>query len=293
MQYRETDDLNPIGDVVSRRLGSFQLNRTSSHLPHVAIRTEQQIHHSHQDCYWMCFVLSGNSHLRHYGHKTDLVKGDFFLLDSTRPYIINIEEDFDGLWIGTSRTMLDSRLLNINRNIGCKISSDDGIANLVFRMIEAISQEFPRFSVHEGKVISNSLLDILCTIYGNTGSVKTASPTTHRLSLLSRIEKFIDENVCDNSLSPALIAREQDISVRYLNRLFESEGISVTRWIWLQRLERCRRKLEDPAQSLLSISEVAYSCGFKNISHFNRVFKKYFGCSPRTYRETHLKDYNI
>ena len=290
MQYGKCDDAHPIGDIISRKMGPLQLNRTTSILPHRAFRTEQLISRSHQDCYWLCFVLSGITNISHNGHKAALSSGDFVLLDSIRTYSIDIEVNFDGLWIGAPRSLLESRLLTVNRNIGCKISSNEGIAYIASRMMEAISNQFPTLNDHEGKTLANSLLDILGAIYGNAGACNTMFPSTHRLSMLRRIEKFIDEHIYDNNLGPALIAREQDISIRYLSRLFESEGISVTRWIWMQRLERCRRKLEDPVQGHLSISEVAYSCGFKNVSHFNRVFKNYFGCSPRTYRGAHLPD---
>lgn len=39
----------------------------------------------------------------------------------------------------------------------------------------------------------------------------------------------------------------------------------------------------------LSILEVAYASGFRNISHFNRTFQKYHGCSPRSFRRTNKK----
>ncbi|HTJ13950.1 MAG TPA: helix-turn-helix domain-containing protein [Dinghuibacter sp.] len=37
------------------------------------------------------------------------------------------------------------------------------------------------------------------------------------------------------------------------------------------------------------ISDIAYNCGFNNLSHFNRQFKSHFACSPKTYRETYAK----
>lgn len=286
MQYEVCDDKNTIGDIISRKLGPLQLNRTTSILPHRAFRTELLISRSHQDCYWLCLILGGNTRVIQNGHEAKMTKGDFVLLDSTRPYMIDIDKNFDGLWIGTPRSLLESRLLSINQNLGYKISSEEGIACIASRMMETVSNQFSALNACEGRMIANCLVDFLGTIYGNANPAENTVPTTHRLSLLRRIEKFIDEHIYDNNLSPAIIANEQDISVRYLNRLFESEGISVTRWIWLQRLERCRRKLENPVQTHLSISEIAYSCGFKNISHFNRVFKNYFGCSPGTYRNT-------
>ena len=289
LRYEDTDDKNTIGDIISRKLGPLQLNRTTAVLPHQAFRTELLISRSHQDCYWLCLVLGGNTRIIQNGHEAEMTKGDLVLIDSTRPYMIDIDRNFDGLWIGTPRSLLESRVLSINRNLGYRISSEEGIACIASRMLEAVSNQFSALNDCEGRIIANCLVDFLGTIYGNANPAKFAIPTTHRLSLLRRIEKFIDEHINDNNLCPEIIAREQDISVRYLNRLFECEGISVTRWIWMQRLEKCRRKLENPVEANLSISEIAYSCGFKNISHFNRLFKNYFGCSPRTYRSTRFK----
>jgi AraC-like DNA-binding protein len=39
-------------------------------------------------------------------------------------------------------------------------------------------------------------------------------------------------------------------------------------------------------ESTNSIAEVAYNCGFNNISNFNRIFKKKKGCTPREFRES-------
>lgn len=38
-----------------------------------------------------------------------------------------------------------------------------------------------------------------------------------------------------------------------------------------------------------SISEIAYECGFNNLSNFNRIFKKRKGCTPKDFRENYAK----
>ena len=48
------------------------------------------------------------------------------------------------------------------------------------------------------------------------------------------------------------------------------------------RLGHASRILIDTTNS---ISEVSYSCGFNNISNFNRLFKKKKGCTPKEFRE--------
>jgi AraC-like DNA-binding protein len=45
--------------------------------------------------------------------------------------------------------------------------------------------------------------------------------------------------------------------------------------------------------STQSISEIAYQCGFNNISNFNRIFKKKKGCSPKEFRESYAAEARV
>jgi len=49
------------------------------------------------------------------------------------------------------------------------------------------------------------------------------------------------------------------------------------KWLTNRRLKRAKAFLETTEKT---ISEVAFECGFKNTSHFSRVFKKKFNTSP-------------
>ena len=52
------------------------------------------------------------------------------------------------------------------------------------------------------------------------------------------------------------------------------------------RLGNATRLLVD---STMSVAEICYDCGFNNVSHFNRIFRKKKGCSPREFRETYKR----
>jgi len=52
----------------------------------------------------------------------------------------------------------------------------------------------------------------------------------------------------------------------------------------MRRLERCRLHLEDANTRNRPIYEIAHAHGFRDITAFNRLFRKAFGCSPRTLR---------
>jgi AraC-like DNA-binding protein len=53
--------------------------------------------------------------------------------------------------------------------------------------------------------------------------------------------------------------------------------------------EACRRLTTQPD---LPISEIAFACGFKNVSSFNRVFRQIMGQSPSTYLEN-MRKYEV
>jgi len=50
------------------------------------------------------------------------------------------------------------------------------------------------------------------------------------------------------------------------------------------RLGHTSRSLIDTTNT---ISEIAYKCGFNNLSYFNRIFKNKNGCTPKEFRENY------
>ena len=47
------------------------------------------------------------------------------------------------------------------------------------------------------------------------------------------------------------------------------------------RLENSMNLLHDTE---LSITEIAYHCGFNTLSYYSEIFKKYKGCTPKEFR---------
>jgi AraC-like DNA-binding protein len=63
-------------------------------------------------------------------------------------------------------------------------------------------------------------------------------------------------------------------------------GRNLSDYIIDLRLGYASRQLVDTSKS---ISEISYSCGFNNLSNFNRIFKKKKGCNPTEFRENYRK----
>lgn len=81
------------------------------------------------------------------------------------------------------------------------------------------------------------------------------------------------------------VAREAGMSVACFQRhLKEDTGMTFIPYLNSLRIARAREMLRTTKTSMLRI---ALSCGFINQSHFNRVFKKIAGRTPRECRKLH------
>lgn len=81
------------------------------------------------------------------------------------------------------------------------------------------------------------------------------------------------------------IAASASISVSTLLRLYHDIlHTTPIQYVLKYRLEQIRDELKINLDS--SISEIAYSCGFNDISYFNRCFLKTYGETPSAYKNT-------
>jgi AraC-like DNA-binding protein len=104
--------------------------------------------------------------------------------------------------------------------------------------------------------------------------------TKSSIKALWRAKIYIERHLADESLDWRSISRAVQVSPRHLARIFELEGITVTRYIWTRRLERCRADLSDPALKHLAIGEIAFRWGFSSSAHFSRSYRIHFGETP-------------
>ena len=81
------------------------------------------------------------------------------------------------------------------------------------------------------------------------------------------------------------IASYLRVSTRQLQRAFSLMGTSPTDYLAQKRLERACQMLLDRrhGRNDMLISTIAFACGFSDISNFNRMFRRAFGCAPGRY----------
>jgi AraC-like DNA-binding protein len=132
-----------------------------------------------------------------------------------------------------------------------------------------------------GERLSETLLDLVALTLGANGEVAVVARARGlRAARIHDIVADIDARFADPAMSPRDVARKLGLSARYVQDLLQETGISFTERVVELRLQKARAMLASPEYDRLKVSDIAFACGFGNVSYFNQRFRRRFGDSP-------------
>src|SRR3546814_20715682 len=86
-------------------------------------------------------------------------------------------------------------------------------------------------------------------------------------------------------VAPARESIELCISLRHCHGGFAGGGTAFGRELTAGRMAAAKAMLlSAEAPKRLSLGEVAWRCGYPDQSHFARLFRSFFGCTPTQFR---------
>lgn len=136
-------------------------------------------------------------------------------------------------------------------------------------------------SERHGEILAHGLSRRLVEPRSDIGQQSTGhlphDPRPTRHPKMAAVIRSMEDNT-EEPLPLTEIARQENISVRQLERLFRRHlNRSPKRFYVELRLQKARNLLQ---QTDLPVIEVALACGFQSASHFSRWYKFQFGISP-------------
>ena len=283
------DELRFFGSVENTSFGEGQLSRVIASPQHVE-RSQACLSGSDSNVYLLSLQMAGQGLVMQAGREARLHPGDFALYDTARPYQLHFDGPFTQLVVRVPRKLAERYLPVAEHLTAYRMSGVDGYGRLTRNFLTAACEEIDKL----GKTSDDRLLQVFLQLLGSAynermGVVLERISSTSRAAQVARIKEYVLENLTDPDLKPPVIAAAHGISTRYLNKLFESEHCSMSRWIWGKRVEQCKRLLSDPRYNHKTISEIAFFCGFNDTAHFSRSFRDRFGSSPRDYRRNSVQ----
>jgi AraC-like DNA-binding protein len=253
-------------------------------------RTPRLIRQSAQDLLKLTLSLDGHGGIAQADRTAHCAPGEFALYDTTRPYRAR------NVWWGSCLNLLFPRALlplapdQVRRLAAVPMLARQGVGALTSQFLVHLARNLDHLSPTEAARLSTAALDVLAARLAHELDGEDRLPAeTRRRALLARIHAFIQTHLGDPELSPGMIAAAHYISTRYLHKLFQEQGLTVSGWIRQRRLERARRDLGDPALASRPVTAIGRRWGLPNPGHFSHVFKRAYGVTPREFRHDALR----
>ncbi|MHA7777056.1 AraC-like ligand-binding domain-containing protein [Roseibium sp. M-1] len=255
---------------------------------HSVLRRPADIRAASDADFLVSLQMRNSARLTQSGRTSVLRAGDMAIYDSTRPYVLDLSENFTQTVLQFPRERLLARLPAAQTIGGTLIGGRSGLSRLVRDSVLAFSGHLVSGHPVSGRSplsvqLEETLIDLVATGLAAVGGAQADLSSPDRQALL-RARSFIADHVRDPELDRSRVAAATGLSVRRLNGIFQGEGTSIGAEIRRQRLETVASALRDPRYAGLTISEVAISCGYANLQHFSTQFRAAFGRAPRDYR---------
>lgn len=235
-----------------------------------------------RNAYVLMLVEEGLIHFR--GRRGGVANsGDLLLLNADHAF--ESQQEVSGYSLAVSIPAPTLRLHYAEADDWCLIplSSNEGSAAILRHCLTTYWRMQSGVAGTECSDLAMALIHLIGACFRQqTGQaqMQSRSMQTHFL----RVRALIDEHLTDPDLSGDTVAARLGISKSYLWTIMNAANQTLGRFILQQRLERSRQMLADPVMRSRTISEIAFSLGFQDLSHFSRRFTAKFGRSPRAYR---------
>jgi AraC family transcriptional regulator, positive regulator of tynA and feaB len=248
-------------------------------------RTKRDVRLDGMEYYAAVFQLAGRSAISQNDQIVSLAVGESALVDATRP-LTYLSSDENTQWNCLSIQLPRQSLVS---HLG--FEPQGGICRRGTLAGHLLLDIFRNADNAERTACASADPYMRLAIYDLVGALFAPSdpwPTSrHADRLFARIRNVVMDRFTDPYLRPRDVAAELGISVRYLQKLFTLRGSTCSDFIQSLRLDHAVRLLHRRALTKASqpLSEIAYTCGFRDYSYFAQQFRRRFGHAPSAHSD--------
>jgi AraC-like DNA-binding protein len=171
-------------------------------------------------------------------------------------------------------------LVDVEAAAGRRITGETAALVLLRRYVASLPERLADPAL--AGLVATHVHDLMALAIGATGEGREIA--RGRGVRAARLEAIKADLTRDASQSIDEIARRQGVTPRYVQILFEELGTTFGEFVTARRLDVARSMLRSPRYAAWSIAGIAFEAGFRDLSHFNRRFRRRFGVTPGEYR---------
>jgi AraC family transcriptional regulator, positive regulator of tynA and feaB len=243
---------------------------------HKAYRDRATIRAKPNDDLFLNFSAFSSHRAEHAGRSWNIPTATPFLLDNQQAFRLDFDQSrrmrlyslrFPRVAIGRELSQHDMRQANL------AISATPAGRQLSLQM-QLMCKAVEAGNIMLADLMSRAVLGLLSVV---TQELAGGREENHALENIKSVAR---SHIEDPEFGLAQLARIFRCSVRTLQSRFADGDESFSSWLLAERLELARLRLLSPIEGRQSIETVAFSCGFRDPSHFHRAFKQRFLVPP-------------
>lgn len=225
--------------------------------------------------YLFFIVKSGKMKVRYEDYEAVAYKGDFVFLNCYQPHMYKALENTTFHWLhfrGNASKFYFDYLFHKN---GCIYPTGGNwkVINLLEEILDMMRDN--KVNEHLASIYIHEIMYELDKI--STEQFDSTLEETVRRAVV-----FIENHYFEN-ITLKDIADHVKLSSFYFSRLFRKQlNTSPHQYLINCRVNNAKKLLHN---SDLSVSEIAYTCGFNSVSHFVTTFKKQTEFTPKKYKD--------
>lgn len=281
-------DIETIGD------DPFHASVTFQGLPGVGLvsgsrspahyRVTRQYLASVGDIFGLTMLMSGAATTRQLGREIICRPGTASVLSGTDPSVNTMHSFGRFVSIALPRPAVSALVPDLGAAYARQIPAENGALRLLIRYVQTLHENGP-LDAGLAKAAANHIVDLAALAIG--ARADAAHEAQHRGVAAARLQSIkaeIRERLGTGDLSAATVALRHGVTPRYVQKLFERDGTTFSEFVLARRLERALQMLRDPGFAMLTISAIAFECGFSELSYFNRTFRRAYNATPSDIR---------
>jgi AraC-like DNA-binding protein len=285
--FSNTGELDPATDVPFRaamnsiHVGTTMLGRCDGSF--VTVRREKrQVSETGDDRF--CLVRNTGdrtSRIVHRGREFTMRPGSMVLLKLDEPFNAAdgaSHKRFTNVHLPAET--LRAMVADVDDLVGCELEPG-GALSLAMDYSDLLLRH-PAAAEESGMAVAAHLLDLAALGLGARRDVAAAARRRGlRAVRLSAVLSILAVRFHEPDFSAQKLASAAGLSERYVNELLFEAGASFTTRLNELRLRKAAGLL---ARRGGRISDIAFACGFNDLSYFNRRFRRRFGLTPTAAR---------
>ncbi|MCB1661737.1 MAG: helix-turn-helix domain-containing protein [Pseudomonadales bacterium] len=277
-------------EIQSAPLGNISILQYRATGTQTAKRNMVHIRTDHADDYLLYLPISACVDVEQSGRCARISPGDFAFIHTGKPFSAKVISDtgsvgrlYENITVRIPASLLREKAPKLDNNCNRVFTLNPGASRIMATSVISVFSETAALRDGQLEKMGRILIEIIGL--ATAEALGLANNDSMTLNLRNRsyekVINFIEAHLSDSKLSTLHIADSCGISLRYLHLLFETRGVTVASLIREMRLQKCRTALCSAGDAYQSISEIAFAWGFNDTSHFSRLYKKRFGCTPR------------